>query len=74
MANSSACGWLVLALTVAFPLTMARAEPALPYDFGQKVVIDRKAKTLVGPSVQIDDQGHVALVRHPIGGKKRPLW
>ena len=56
-------GWLVLALmTMALPLTAARAEPALPYELGQKVVIDRKAKTLVGPSVQIDDQGQVALV------------
>ena len=54
-------GWLALALTLALPFT-ARAEPVLPYDLGQKAVLDRKAKTLVGPSVQIDDQGHVALV------------
>ena len=60
----SAGGWLALVLTVTLPLTMttARAEPSLPYDLGPKVVTDRKAKTLVGPSVQIDDQGHIALV------------
>ncbi|HVG01918.1 MAG TPA: sialidase family protein [Nitrospira sp.] len=55
-------GWIVLVLMAVFPLTVARAEPPLPYDLGQKVVIDRQAKTLVGPSVQLDDQGHVGLV------------
>jgi hypothetical protein len=55
-------GWLALALTLALPFTAVAAAPVLPYDLGQKAVLDRKAKTLVGPSVQIDDQGHVALV------------
>lgn len=62
-ASSGSIGrWFALALTVAIPFTAARAEPLLPYDLGQKVVSDRQAKTLVGPSVQIDEQGHVALV------------
>ena len=54
-------GLLALCLTVAIPLTAARAEPAVPYDLGQKFVTEHKVKSLIGPSVQVDEQGYVAM-------------
>jgi hypothetical protein len=54
-------GLLALCLGLALPFTPAQAEPALPYELGQKFVTERKVKALVGPSVQVGEQGDVAL-------------
>jgi len=50
-----------LCLGLAAPLATAQAEPTLPYELGQKFVTERKVKALVGPSVQVGEQGDVAL-------------
>lgn len=50
-----------LCLWLAIPLATAQAEPALPYELGQKFVTERKVKALVGPSVQVGEQGDIAL-------------
>lgn len=52
---------LVLCLPVTISFATAWAEAGLPYEFGQKFVTEHKVKSVVGPSVQIDQQGHVAL-------------
>ena len=54
-------GVLALCLGLAIPLAMARAESASPYEFGQKFVTEHKVKSLVGPSVQVDERGLVSL-------------
>ncbi|MCE3224602.1 MAG: uncharacterized protein K0S58_2782 [Nitrospira sp.] len=54
-------GLLALCLSLAIPLATAWAEAGLPYEFGQKFVTEHKVKSVVGPSVQIDQQGYVAL-------------
>ncbi len=54
-------GLLALCLTAALSLAAAQAESAGPFELGQKVVTEHKVKSLVGPSVQIDDDGAVSL-------------
>ncbi len=54
-------GLLALCLAVAFPLAAVQAESTRPFELGQKFVTDHKVKSLVGPSVQVDEQGHVSL-------------
>ncbi len=60
-AARAACGILALCLVVASPFERTQAEPGLPYELGQKFVTDHKVKSLVGPSVKIDEQGFVSL-------------
>ncbi len=40
---------------------IALAEPAPSFVLGPKVTTDRKVRSVVGPSVRIDDQGHISL-------------
>ena len=49
---------LCLGLAVQFD-----AQPSLnfPYELGQKFVTEHKVKSVVGPSVQVDEQGYIAL-------------
>ena len=54
-------GVLELCLSVAIPLATAQAEPALPYELGQKFMTEHKVKSVVGPSVQVDEQGYLSL-------------
>lgn len=54
-------GLFALCLGLAIPLATARAEPALPYELGQKFVTEQKVKSVVGPSVQVDEQGYLSL-------------
>lgn len=55
-------GWrLALGLSLAVPLATAQAEPPLPYEFGPKFVTEHKVKSLVGPSIQVGEQGDIAL-------------
>lgn len=55
-------GWrLALGLSLAVPLATAQAEPPLPYEFGPKFVTEHKVKALVGPSIQVGEQGDIAL-------------
>ncbi|MDO9117091.1 MAG: sialidase family protein [Nitrospira sp.] len=46
---------LMLCATIA----LAESQPAVI--FGPKVTADRKVRSVVGPSVRIDDQGHISL-------------
>lgn len=39
----------------------ARAEPNAQWVFGQKVATDRTVRSVVGPSVRVDDAGHISL-------------
>lgn len=52
---------LLLCLPVTISFAPARAEPAFPYELGRKFVTEHKVKSLVGPSVQVDPKGYVAL-------------
>ncbi|MBA5872460.1 MAG: hypothetical protein GDA68_21070, partial [Nitrospira sp. CR2.1] len=53
------CAGLVLGL---LPMIQpAFAETALPGELGPKVITEHKVKSLVGPSVQIDDAGALSL-------------
>lgn len=54
-------GLLVLGLALAGPMAVAQAEQAAPFELGRKVVTEHKVKSLVGPSVQVDEQGRVSL-------------
>ena len=55
-------GWLLtLSLNVALLFATAGAESTLPYQFGQKFVTELRVKSVVGPSVQVDEQGYIAL-------------
>ncbi|MCC2640866.1 MAG: uncharacterized protein K0S45_1279 [Nitrospira sp.] len=54
-------GFFALCLGLAGPLATAQAELALPYELGEKVVTERKVKAMVGPSVQVGEQGDIAL-------------
>jgi hypothetical protein len=61
LSEKSMSGLLALCLAVAIPLAVAHAEPAVPFEFSQKVVTEHRVKSLVGPSVQVDKQGQVSL-------------
>lgn len=54
-------GLLVLGLGLSSILTMAQAESPAGLDLGPKFTTEHKVKSLVGPSVQIDDAGSVSL-------------
>ena len=54
-------GLLILGLGLASMVTMARAESPAGLDLGQKLTTEHKVKSLVGPSVQIDDAGFLSL-------------
>lgn len=57
----NAGGLLALCLSLVVPLATGQAEPTLPYELGQKFVTERKVKALVGPSLQVGEQGDIAL-------------
>ena len=48
-------------LGVAAQSAPAQSEPSLPYELGVKFVTEHKVKSVVGPSVQVDEQGQVSL-------------
>jgi hypothetical protein len=52
---------LALCLPVTISFATVRAESSWPYELGQKFVTEHKVKSLVGPSVQVDQEGYVAL-------------
>ena len=54
-------GLLILGLSLSSIVTMARAESPAVLDLGQKFTTEHKVKSLVGPSVQIDDAGSLSL-------------
>lgn len=39
----------------------AQSEPSFPYELGQKSVTEHKVKSVVGPFLQVDGQGYIAL-------------
>ncbi len=55
------CRLLALGLMVTVPLVTAQAGSVAPLELGQKFVTEHKVKSLVGPSVKIDEQGVVSL-------------
>ncbi len=54
-------GLLTLCLSLMMPLATGQAEPTPPFELGRKFVTEHKVKSLVGPSVQVDEQGYTAL-------------
>lgn len=54
-------GLLILGFSLSSIVTMARAESPAVLDLGQKFTTEHKVKSLVGPSVQIDDVGSLSL-------------
>lgn len=54
-------GLLMLGLSLSSIAAMARAESPAALDLGQKFTTEHKVKSLVGPSVQIDDAGSLSL-------------
>ena len=54
-------GLLILGFSLSSIVTMARAESPAVLDLGQKFTTEHKVKSLVGPSVQIDDAGSLSL-------------
>jgi hypothetical protein len=52
--------WVISAAAVAFT-SVAMAEPEAQWEFGPKVVTDRKVRSVMGPSVRIDDRGRISL-------------
>ena len=59
--NKSLRGLVALSLALAVPVVAVQAEQAGPFELGQKFVTEHKVKSLVGPSVQIDDAGTISL-------------
>ena len=59
--NKSLRGLVALGLALAVPVVAVQAEQAGPFELGQKFVTEHKVKSLVGPSVQIDDAGTISL-------------
>ena len=59
--NKSLLGLVALGLALAGPVVAVQAEQAGPFELGQKFVTEHKVKSLVGPSVQIDDAGTISL-------------
>ena len=59
--ETSLGGLLALCLAAAIPIAAAQAESAVPFELSQKFVTEHKVKSLVGPSVQVDEQGQVSL-------------
>ncbi len=54
-------GLLAWCLSLSVPLAAGQSEPSLPYEFGQRFVTEHRVKSLVGPSLQVDEQGQVSL-------------
>ena len=54
-------GLFILGLSLSSIVTMARAESPAGLDLGRKFTTEHKVKSLVGPSVQIDDAGSLSL-------------
>lgn len=54
-------GLLALGFALVFPVAAAQAAQAGPFELGPKVVTEHKVKSVVGPSVQIDDAGALSL-------------
>lgn len=61
LSEKSLGGLLGLGLALAVPIAAAGAELAGPFELGPKFTTEHKVKSLVGPSVQIDDAGSVSL-------------
>ena len=59
--NKSLRGLVALSLALAVPVVAVQAEQAGPFELGQKFMTEHKVKSLVGPSVQIDDAGTISL-------------
>ena len=59
--NKSLRGLVALGLALAVPVVAVQAEQAGPFELGQKFMTEHKVKSLVGPSVQIDDAGNISL-------------
>lgn len=55
-------GWAVgIAISVIALVSTTVATAESPILFGQKLTTDHKVRTVVGPSVQIDDEGRISL-------------
>lgn len=54
-------GLLAICFALASPLAVAQAETAGSLEFSPKVVTEHKVKSLVGPSIQIDEAGIISL-------------
>ena len=59
--NKSLRGLVALSLALAVPVVAVQVEQAGPFELGQKFMTEHKVKSLVGPSVQIDDAGTISL-------------
>jgi hypothetical protein len=54
--------WLIgVAISTSSFMPMALAEPEQTVRFGPKLTTDHKVRAVVGPSVQIDNEGHISL-------------
>ena len=52
--------WLASATAVVFT-SAAMAEPEAQWVFGPKVVTEHMVRSVIGPSVRVDDAGHISL-------------
>ncbi|NOS83187.1 MAG: exo-alpha-sialidase [Nitrospira sp.] len=60
--RSQRLAWMVgIAISVVSFLPMALAEPDQAVRFGPKLTTDHKVRAVVGPSVQIDNEGRISL-------------
>jgi hypothetical protein len=59
--KSRTVGCIGSACSLLLCTSMVLAEPASSFVLGPKVTTDRKVRSVVGPSVRIDDQGHISL-------------
>ncbi len=60
--NTQRLVWMVgIAIGAVSLVSMAQAEPNHSLRFGPKLTTDHKVRAVVGPSVNIDDEGHISL-------------
>lgn len=53
--------WLGVAISAASLVSIALAEPGQSLQFGPKLTTDHNVRAVIGPSVRIDDEGHISL-------------
>lgn len=61
MLKNRIAGCIGIGGSLLFCATIALAEPVPTFVLGQKVITDRKVRSVVGPSVRVDDKGQVSL-------------
>ncbi len=61
LSEPSLGGLLAICFAVACPLATVQAETAGSLEFSPKLVTEHKVKSLVGPSIQIDEAGIISL-------------